>query len=290
MSYPADKLASLTGFDGTRPRKIYVMQIPLFQIDAFTDRALSGNPAAVCFLDFWFDDGSLRKVAAENNLPATVFLVATNEGYELRWFSPVCELQLCGHATLAAGFVLFNFLRPELEQVHFSTRFRGSLTVRKIDNRILMEFPAIAATSCAPILELLTALQPSLHAADIVDLFEGNQTYAVFLDSQRKVANFRPDFAALEKLHPKTVVITAPGNDNDFVSRYFAPAYGIPEDLVTGSSHCLLAPIWAKRLGKTRLHARQLSSRPGKLLCELKGDRVFLEGNAVPILRGSMSL
>lgn len=285
------KLASLTGLgSSTRSRKIYVMQIPLFHVDAFTDRAFNGNPAAVCFLDFWLDDGFLRKVAAENNLPATAFLVPSKEGYELRWFSSVCELKLCGHGTLAAAFVLFHFITPELDQVQFSTRFRGTLKVDKAGDLLSMEFPEIAATSCAPTTELLSALQPILQATDILALFEGNQTYAVFLDSEGKVQNFRPDFPVLRALHPQTVVITAPGHDVDFVSRYFAPTYGIPEDFVTGSSHCLLTPIWAERLGKTRLHARQLSTRPGELTCELKSNRVVLQGNAVPIVRGSLTI
>lgn len=289
--FRGEKLGSLTGFCSiARPRKIYAMQIPLFHVDAFSDRAFNGNPAAVCFLDFWLDDGFLRKVAAENNLPATGFLVPSNEGYELRWFSSVCELKLCGHATLAAAFVLFHFLRPELEKVQFSTRFRGTLTVQKIGDLLSMEFPAIAARCCAPIPELLTALPPTLQSADIIALFEGNQTYAVFLESQSKVENFRPDLANLERLHPESLVITARGNDVDFVSRYFAPTYGVPEDLVTGSSHCLLTPIWAEKLGKTRLHARQLSARPGELWCELRGDRVVLQGNAVPIMRGSLTI
>jgi predicted PhzF superfamily epimerase YddE/YHI9 len=148
----------------------------------------------------------------------------------------------------------------------------------------------MGAISCTPTPKLLSALQPTLQAGDILAVFEGNQTYAVFLDSESKVRDFRPDFAALQGLHPQTMVITAKGNDVDFVSRYFAPAYGIPEDFVTGSSHCLLTPIWAKKLGKTRLHARQVSPRPGELWCELKEDRVVLQGNAVLIMRGSLTL
>jgi len=266
------------------------MHIPVFHIDAFTGRAFTGNPAAVCFLDFWLDDGLLRKVAAENNLPATAFLIPSAEGYDLRWFSPACELRLCGHATLAAGFVVFHFLKTELKEVQFSTTFRGKLSVRRAGELLEMDFPAITAKPCAPPAELFEALAPTLKPGDILELFEGNDTYAAFLTSQNQVNHFQPNLAALVKLHPRVVVLTAQGDDVDFVSRYFAPGYGIPEDFVTGSSHCLLTPIWAKRLGKTELQARQLSARGGELRCEWKGDRVLLRGKAVPIMQGSLTI
>lgn len=266
------------------------MNIPVFHVDAFTDRAFRGNPAAVCFLDLWLDDGILRKVARENNLPATAFLVPSKTGYELRWFSPVCELKLCGHATLAAAFVLFHFVSPQIDEVLFSTRLRGDLRVKKDGNHLAMEFPALAATSCAPRPELLSALGPSLRVEDILETCAGNQTYVALLASQTQVQGFQPNIAMLEKLHPEVVMITAPGDGVDFVSRYFAPGYGLPEDWVTGSAHCLLTPIWAKRLGKSRLRARQISAREGDLSCELKGDRVILKGKAVAILEGSLML
>lgn len=272
------------------PRRIYEMHIPVFHIDAFTERAFGGNPAAVCFLDFWLDDGPLRKVAAENNLPATAFLVPSSDMYELRWFSPLCELKLCGHATLAAAFVLFHFMRLQRNKLLFSTRFRGNLTVRKDEDVLAMKFPALDAKGCAPPAELLAALAPSIHEADIVSTFAGNDTYVVLLRSQSQVQNFRPNFEALEKLHPYVLAITAEGDEIDFVSRYFAPGYGIPEDFVTGSSHCLLTPIWAQRLGKTQLHAHQLSSRGGEVRCELKKDRVILRGKAVPVLKGILTI
>jgi PhzF family phenazine biosynthesis protein len=265
------------------------MRIPMFHVDAFTDRAFRGNPAAVCFLDFWLDDALLRKVATENNLPATAFLVPSPTGYALRWFSPVCELKLCGHATLAAAFVLFRFVSPQLAEVLFST-FRGDFRVRNGGDLLTMDFPAIAAKNCALTPELLSALAPSLRPGDILETFAGNQTYVALLASQAQVQSFRPETARLEALHPDVVVITAPGDEVDFVSRYFAPGYGLPEDWVTGSSHCLLAPIWAERLGKPTLKARQLSARGGELTCELRGDRVMLQGKAVATLKGSLTL
>jgi PhzF family phenazine biosynthesis protein len=265
------------------------MRIPLFHADAFTDRAFRGNPAAVCFLDFWLDDALLRKVATENNLPATAFLVPSPTGYALRWFSPVCELKLCGHATLAAAFVLFRFVSPQVGEVLFSTS-RGGLRVQNGGDLLTMDFPAIAAKSCATTPELLSAVSPSLSAGDILETFAGNQTYVAVLASQAQIQHFQPDTARLEALHPEVVVITAPGDEVDFVSRYFAPGYGLPEDSVTGSSHCLIAPIWAERLAKSTLRARQLSARGGEMTCELKGDRVILQGKAVATLKGSLSL
>jgi len=265
------------------------MHIALFHVDAFTEHAFSGNPAAVCFLDFWLDDAFLGKVAAENNMPATAFLVPSEQGYELRWFSPKCELKLCGHATLGAAFVLFHFVSPQLEEVLFSTG-RGELRVRNGGDLLTMEFPALAAKTCALAPELVSALAPSLRAGDILETFAGNQTYVALLASQAQVQSFRPETARLEALHPDVVVITAPGDEVDFVSRYFAPGYGLPEDWVTGSSHCLLAPIWAERLGKPTLKARQLSARGGELSCELRGDRVMLQGKAVATLKGSLTL
>jgi PhzF family phenazine biosynthesis protein len=265
------------------------MRIPLFHVDAFTDRAFRGNPAAVCFLDFWLDDALLRKVATENNLPATAFLVSSPTGYALRWFSPACELKLCGHATLAAAFVLFHFVSPQLGEVLFSTA-RGDLRVKNGGDQLTMDFPAIAAKDCALAPALLSAVAPSLRAGDILETLAGNQTYVLLLASQAQVQSFQPDIGRLEALHPEVVVITAPADEVDFVSRYFAPGYGLPEDWVTGSSHCLLTPIWAERLGKSRLQARQLSARGGELSCELRGDRVMLQGKAVATLKGSLTL
>ena len=264
------------------------MHIPVFHVDAFTDRVFRGNPAAVCFLDFWLDDALLGKVARENNLPATAFLVPSVTGYALRWFSPVCELKLCGHATLAAAFVLFHFVSPQLDEVVFSTRFRGDLRVQKGGDLLAMEFPALAATSCAPTPELLFAVAPSVTTGDILQTFAGNQTYVVLLATQAQVQGFQPDIARLETLHPEVVVITAPGDEVDFVSRYFAPGYGLPEDWVTGSSHCCLGNFWSKRLGKSELVAYQASARGGVVKVRVANDRAFLGGRAVIVTKGEL--
>lgn len=262
------------------------MRIPLYQVDAFTTQPFTGNPAAVCPLDLWLDDGLLHKVAAENNLSETAFFVPQGAGYELRWFTPRCEVKLCGHATLASAYVILNLLKPGLEKVRFETRLSGTLTVCRDGDLLSMDFPATFAETCANAPdELIRALGPGASPSHVL---EGNNTYVVVYETESVIRNIHPDFARLEQLHPFAVAITAPGAEADFVSRYFAPSYGIPEDPVTGSSHCVLTPYWARRLGKTHLHARQLSERGGELWCETAGERVILKGNAVLIVEGSI--
>jgi predicted PhzF superfamily epimerase YddE/YHI9 len=265
------------------------VRIPLYQVDAFTRRRFHGNPAAVCPLDEPLDDGILQKVAAENNLSETAFLVSRANYHELRWFTPRCEVELCGHATLASAHVLLNLLQPELRQARFETRFKGTLTVKKADGEdglLAMDFPAMPTRNCEnPPPELLRGL-----ASDPARILETNRIYLCVFDSRRSVEAVRPDFSLLERLHPFSVGITAPDREVDFVSRYFAPSYGIPEDPVTGSLHCALAPYWAGRLGKTNLHAHQLSERGGELWCEVKGDRVTLKGHAVLTVEGTLHI
>jgi PhzF family phenazine biosynthesis protein len=268
--------------------KINRVRIPLFHVDAFTELPFRGNPAAVCFLDSWLDEGRLRKVAAENNLSETAFLVPALAGYELRWFSPSCEVRLCGHATLASAHILLNLQQPQLDSVRFETRFHGTLTVKKAGEFLVMDFPALFPQPCAnppDIWRDALALQ-SLPT----EVVEADETYILVVDRPETVRNVHPNFALLRNLHPYVVAVTARGDDVDFVSRYFAPSYGIPEDPVTGSAHCILAPYWAKRLGKSKLHARQLSERGGELWCEVAGDRVFLRGKAVLTLEGCLSI
>jgi predicted PhzF superfamily epimerase YddE/YHI9 len=255
-------------------------------VDAFTDRPFSGNPAAVYPLARWLDDDLLRAVAAENNLSETAYFVSCGDDYELRWFTPRCEVKLCGHATLASAFVILQLLAPGLNAVRFQTRFSGVLDVSREGNLLAMDFPALVPWTCAkPPAELLTGLgTPPAAVIQIED------NYFAIYDREEEVRQVRPDFRVLEKLHPAGVAITAPGRDVDFVSRYFAPSYGIPEDPVTGSTHCSLAPYWAERLGKTDLHARQMSERGGELRCEVKGARVIIKGNAVLTLRGEINI
>jgi PhzF family phenazine biosynthesis protein len=262
------------------------MAVSLFHVNAFTDHAFAGNPAAVCPLDGWPDDDLLRSIAAENNLSETAYFVAEVDHFRLRWFTPVCEVNLCGHATLASAFVLLTILEPQRESVRFETR-SGTLTVCREGDLFAMDFPALPPWKCEALPgELVEGL--GLEADPPAAVLQLKDNYFVVYESEDDVRGVRPDFRKLEKLHPAGVAVTAPGNDADFVSRYFAPSYGIPEDPATGSTHCSLAPYWAQRLGKKTLHARQVSERGGELWCEVAGDRVVIKGKAVLTLRGSL--
>ena len=266
------------------------MRIPLYQVDAFTNQPFAGNPAAVCPLDCWLDDDLLGKVAAENNLSETSFFVprpgiesgSRSESYDLRWFTPRSEVKLCGHATLASAHVLLKLLRPELDKVRFQTRSSGTLTVAKNDNFLAMDFPAIPTHSCArPPEELIRGL-----GSRPAQILEGDEIFLAVYDNEAAVRAIRPEFQSLERLHPFCASVTAPGEQFDFVSRYFAPSFGVPEDPVTGSAHCALTPYWATRLGKTSLHAGQISQRGGELWCEAADRRVILKGQAVLTVEG----
>ncbi|HET9408359.1 MAG TPA: PhzF family phenazine biosynthesis protein [Candidatus Sulfotelmatobacter sp.] len=261
------------------------MTVPLFQVDAFTNRKFHGNPAAVCPLTEWLDDEVLLAVAAENNLSETAYFVAEDGGYRLRWFTPRSEVNLCGHATLASAFVLLTILQPERQDVSFSTR-SGKLTVRRDGNWLRMDFPALVPWECVdPPAALLKGLGLRKDQASVLQL---KDNFFVVYRSEDNVRSLQPDLAQLETLHPAGVCVTAPGKNVDFVSRYFAPSYGIPEDPVTGSTHCSLTPYWTKRLGKSQLQARQVSPRGGDLQCEMVGDRVLLKGQAVLTMQGSL--
>jgi PhzF family phenazine biosynthesis protein len=269
------------------PDTIKAMRVPLFHVDAFTAEPFRGNPAAVCPLQAWLDDESLRKVAAENNLSETAFFVSGTGSYDLRWFTARGEVKLCGHATLGAAYVVLNVLTPGLDMVRFETRHSGVLTVCKDGNLFSMNFPALLPQHCAApngLVEALGAL-PSQ-----VQVLEVNDIYIVIFEDESTIQNMRPDFSLLEQFHPAVVAVTAPGQKVDFVSRYFKPSYGMPEDPVTGSAHCALTPYWAERLGKSQLHARQLSQRGGELWCEMAGDRVMLKGKAVLTMQGTLEI
>lgn len=260
------------------------MPLPVFHVDAFTAKPFAGNPAAVCPLGEWLDDALLQAVAAENNLSETAFFAPRGDHYELRWFTPRCEVKLCGHATLASAFVVLQILESGRDSVRFETRRSGALTVSRDGDLLAMDFPALPPWTSAI---MPAALVDGLGKAPAA-LVQIEDDYFAIYESQEEVMGIRPDLRLLEQLHPAGVAITAPGQDADFVSRFFAPSYGIPEDPVTGSTHCSLAPYWAPRLGKARLHARQVSERGGELWCEVKGARVILKGNAVLTLRGEL--
>ncbi|MDI3287203.1 PhzF family phenazine biosynthesis protein [Polyangium sp. 15x6] len=262
-------------------------EIPLYQIDAFTRRPFAGNPAAVCPLPAWLPDATLQAIAAENNLSETAFIVRKGERHELRWFTPSVEVDLCGHATLAAGYVVLELLSPDLPFVSFHTR-SGELVVRRAEGLLSIDLPArppAPAHVTDALAEALGKRPIAAHAArDIVAVFE----------SAEDVRALRPDMAKIAGLDTFAVGVTAKGTgidaDVDFVSRFFAPAKGVPEDPVTGSLHCTLVPLWASALGRARLRARQVSTRGGELDCTLAGDRVLLAGGAVLVIEGRMRL
>jgi predicted PhzF superfamily epimerase YddE/YHI9 len=261
------------------------MRLPIYQVDAFTDNLFGGNPAAICPLQAWLRDATMQAIAAENNLSETAFFVRDGGDYALRWFTPTVEVDLCGHATLASGHVVMRFLEPQRQSVSFGTLKAGTLTVSRRGDMLVMDFPARPAAPVEAPPGLLAALGGSprevLRARD----------HLVVYDSADEVAALKPNLAALAKVECWAAIVTAPsGNGVDFVSRFFAPAQGVPEDPATGSSHTTLAPYWAKRLGKTTLEARQLSQRGGALTCTLSGDRVAIAGRAVLYLEGQIEV
>ena len=262
-----------------------LMRIPLYQIDAFADGPFTGNPAAVCPLETWLPDDVMQAIAAENNLSETAFFVPEGEGYRLRWFTPATEVDLCGHATLASAFVVFHRLQPERIRVTFETQQAGRLTVTRDGDLLALDFPSRPPEPCAmsePLAAALGRRPTTLLAA---------RDYLAVYESTDDVAALAPDFAALATLDRFAVIATAPGRGGiDFVSRFFAPARGVAEDPVTGSAHCTLIPYWAKRLGKDRLEARQLSRRGGALSCAIGGDRVTIAGRALPFLDGTITI
>ena len=256
---------------------------PLYQIDAFAERPFTGNPAAVMPLQRWLPDEVMQAIAAENNLSETAFFVPEGDGYRIRWFMPVGEIDLCGHATLASAFVVLTELEPGRDRVAFAS-MSGPLTVTREGDRFCLDFPRRDPKPVPCPEALAKALGAPIREAWLTrDLF-------ALLEDEAAVRDLRPDMDALSRLEPTSFVVTAPGTDCDFVSRCFAPREGIPEDPVTGSTHCVLVPYWAGQLGKTTLRARQLSKRGGELFCELRGDRVRIAGKAVKVIEGEMLL
>ena len=268
------------------------MELPLYQVDAFTSRLFAGNPAAVCPLEQWLPNSTMQAIAAENNLSETAFFVAKGphggDDYDLRWFTPAIEVDLCGHATLASGFVVMTKLAPHKTSVRFHTK-SGPLTVSRDGTQFALDLPSRPPSPTMMPVKFLAALggkpKQILAAAKYLAVYETAQ----------EVAALKPDFGILKHIDRQGLIATAPGPDPhlgpcDFVSRYFAPHAGVDEDPVTGSAHCTLVPYWAQRLGKTTLHARQISLRGGELFCELQGERVRMAGNAVLYLEGRIHI
>ena len=259
------------------------MKLKQYQVDAFATRAFEGNPAAVCPLDNWLEDDLLQAIAEENNLSETAFFVPSAKGFSLRWFTPVKEVDLCGHATLATAHIIFEILGYAEPAIIFATR-SGELCVEKDGNQLKMDFPANPPT----LREVSESIVQAIGMRPI-ELLAADDYLAVF-DSEEIVRAITPNHALLCQLDLRGVIVTAPGNDVDFVSRFFAPKVGVPEDPVTGAAHCKLAPYWAGKLGKSTLSAKQVSKRGGSLKCEVKADRVVLYGSAVTFMEAEISL
>ena len=263
------------------------MRIPLYQIDAFASRPFGGNPAAVCPLESWLDDATMQAIAAENNLSETAYFVRRGEDYELRWFTPVAEIDLAGHPTLATAYVILEILEPRRESVRFETRKAGALTVTRAEGRLAMDFPARPPAPKPALGDVASAL-----GAVPREVLAARDGFAVFASAE-EVAALAPDFAKVAKLDCMGLIATAPGAPGsgvDFVSRFFAPKHNINEDPVTGSAHTTLIPYWAAMLGKKKLFARQISKRGGELWCEDRGARVTIAGHCARFMEGTITL
>lgn len=261
------------------------MNLTLYQVDAFTDKLFGGNPAAVIPLQQWIDEALMQKIAEENNLAETVFFVPKDDGFHIRWFTPELEIDLCGHATLAAAYVLFKLLGYNKPTLVFYSK-SGPLYVTRNGDMICLDFPSWMPGRVEDYPdELLAGLGVTVHAG-----VYKKRDYIVELETEQDLVNVKPDFTLLNKIDVIGIIITAPGKNCDFVSRFFAPNCGIPEDPVTGSSHSQLIPFWSEKLGKDSMHALQLSARGGELWCEQKGDRVVMKGKAVFYMKGEITI
>lgn len=261
------------------------MKIPIYQVDAFTDRIFSGNPAAVCVLEKWLDEQLMQSIATENNLAETAFVVPKGHDFEIRWFTPEAEVALCGHATLASAHVLFNHLSYSGDKIGFLSRESGWLFVNRIDEELQLDFPqdTIKPVVTPGYLVEAFGIKP-------IESYEGKSDYLLVFERQQQIERMNPDLSLIIKAGKRGVIISAKGDEVDFVSRFFAPQIGVPEDPVTGSAHTTLAPYWANKLGKNKLSAKQLSKRGGNLSCKLENNRVLISGKAITYLVGGISV
>lgn len=262
------------------------MYFPIFQIDVFTSNLFKGNPAAVVLLPHWINDAVLQAIAAENNLAETAFIVPNADVFEIRWFTPLAEVALCGHATLASAYVIFNELDFRTHQIQFQTRYSGDLWVTKNQSQYELNLPLDKISEVPDYSETLWAALGKKPYA----VYKGKSDYLFIYQTALDIEQLCPDFKALKALDARGVIVTAPGKQTDFVSRFFAPQIGIDEDPVTGSAHTTLLPYWSEFLDKTKLTAAQLSERGGLLFCELKNQRAYISGEACLYLRGEISV
>lgn len=262
------------------------MKQKIYQIDAFTDHVFGGNPAAVCILENWLDSDVMQKIAQENNLAETAFAVKRADSYELRWFTPEVEVDLCGHATLATAFVIFNYYGHSENTIRFHSPRSGELVVDKsVDGLLTLDFPADETIAIRNVSEIDNAI-----GLTPIKTIKGKTDYLLIYNSQEEVEAITPNFHLLDQLDCRGVIVSAPGKNVDFISRFFAPQCGIPEDPVTGSAHTTLTPYWTNVLGKTKMTAKQLSQRGGDLICEFLGERVKISGRAMPYLVGEIEI
>ena len=259
------------------------MKLPIFQIDAFAENLFEGNPAAVIPLEKWLPDELLQKIAQENNLSETAFFIKEGDEYHIRWFTPTVEVNLCGHATLASAYVIFEGLDVQVEKITFHSK-SGELEVTKKGELMELNFPVATIVKCEVSVEITRAF-----GKEPIEVWKSDDYIAVY-ENESDIVSLAPDFKVLGELACRGIIATSRGEDADFVSRFFAPACGVDEDPVTGSAHCALMPYWAKELGKNKLSAAQLSERGGKLQCELLGSRVLIAGKAKKYLEGKIEL
>ena len=264
------------------------MKLTIYQVDAFAERAFTGNPAAIIPLKSWLNDQTMQSIAEENNLSETAFILATDNGYHIRWFTPSCEIDLCGHATLAAAYVAIQFLQETRSPICFNSKSGELFVSHKVDANkktvLTLDFPISEYEEVETPQALITGLGKTpiktYAAADYLTIFS----------SEEEILQLTPNFTQLQKLDRRGVIASAPGKDVDFVSRFFAPNAGINEDPVTGSAHCLLTPYWASRLDRAQLTAKQCSTRGGSLTCTLQGNRVLMSGHATLYLEGEITI
>lgn len=260
------------------------MKLRIFQADAFASTLFKGNPAAVIPMDEWLSDEIMQQIAAENNLSETAFFIPEDDHYHIRWFTPKSEVKLCGHATLATAHVLFNELNFKGEIISFNSK-SGILTVSKLGDKLQLDFPA---DFVQPVEEI--SIFSEAFGSWPLKTFKGKTDYLLLFDSEETIRNINPDFQQLKQANARGIIVTAPGNEVDFVSRFFAPGVGVDEDPVTGSAHTCLIPFWSAKLKKTELTARQISHLGGQLWCTLKDDRVLIAGKAVTYLCGEIEV
>jgi PhzF family phenazine biosynthesis protein len=259
------------------------MKIALYQVDAFTDELFHGNPAAICFLEEWLDDNLMQKIAMENNLSETAFVVKKNNQFHIRWFTPVDEVVLCGHATLATAHIIFNQYHYKKNVIIFNSIHSGILKVRKEGKYLTLDFPVQKIKKVIPSDRLIKGI-----GKEPIEVYKGKTDYLLVYQNEKEVQTISPDFNVLSNMNLRGVIVTAKGDYYDFVSRFFAPKLGVNEDPVTGSSHTMLIPYWGKKLKKDKLEAKQLSLRQGILKCRMNKDRVYISGKAITYLKGEI--